>query len=93
MTQQPLPGLEDVLEAFMGAACWPALVAQVRELAEAREDFTVDDLVYSGSADARIKGAALMYLHRAGEISPVETTRTIRPSSHSRPIVRWTRRK
>lgn len=90
--QPIIPGLEDALEAFMGTDSWWGLVEAARQLAEASGTFTVDDLTYTGEADQRIKGAALAYLRSTGEIEPVSYTRTIKPTSHGRPIVRWKRR-
>lgn len=89
MSQEPLPGFEAVLDAFKGAETWEELVADARKLAHTVSSFTVDDLRYSGPLDQRIKGAALAHLHRAGEIAPLEMTRTLKRTSHGRPIVRW----
>ena len=87
--QEPLPGLEDVIAEFSGSDSWPGLIEQARQVAHDHGTFTVDDLTYTGENDQRIKGAALAYLRQIKVIEPLEMTRTIKPTSHGRPVVRW----
>lgn len=55
MTQQPtLPGLEEIVAEFDGAACWPGLLMHVRQVMRQHDTFTVDDLIYQGDRDQRI---------------------------------------
>lgn len=89
MTQPALPGLEDIVAEFMGADSWPGLLDHIRDLARRYPDFSVDDVTYDGDRDSRIKGAALQHLWQRGEIAPLGVTRTLRPTSHGRHVVRW----